>query len=217
MFVKKKENEIRGGVLHTLSIPFFYNLFQTSIGANAWRQREISKHLITRAASNPSIIDLGCGTGTTLTYFPHNINYLGIDRNAAYIAHAARKFRDNYKNAKFLNSEIGHNFLFNGKFFEIVLAIGLIHHLDNYECSCLIKEIKQIMQPESVFFALDPLFDEKQSAVARMIISADRGKNVRNLKEYIELYSAEFSNIEYFIDYSPLLIPYTGIVFMCRI
>lgn len=208
--------EVRAGLRHIiLARPKFYDLFQTAVGANAWRKEVIENFLGNGLPANSLIIDIGCGTCKILSYLPDNVRYLGIDRNADYINSAKERYV--HRNAEFLNRELTPDLPLENYKADAVLAIGLIHHLDDHECITLFQAAKLTLRPGGVFLALDPLYDPAQSAAARYIISKDRGKAVRTMEQYMALYTKEFSQIQCDINPSPLRIPYTGVAFTCRV
>lgn len=207
--------EVRTGLRHILARPKLYDLFQTAVGANAWRKDVIEEFLRNGIPAGGLIIDIGCGTGEILSYLPDNLRYLGIDRNADYISYAKERYR--HRNAEFLNRELTPDLPLQNYKADAVLAIGLIHHLDDHECITLFQAAKQTLRPGGVFLALDPVYHPAQSAAARYIISKDRGKAVRTMEQYMALYTREFSQIQCDINHAPLRIPYTGVVFRCRV
>lgn len=207
--------EIRKGLRHILARPVVYDLFQTVVGANAWRQRVIEEFLSNKIPDNGLIIDIGCGTSEILSYFPDNVRYLGIDRNPNYIVRAKERYR--HRNAQFLCQELSPDLPLGEYKADAVLAIGIIHHLEDNECIDLFQVAKKALRPGGFFLALDPVYHQPQSMLARYIISKDRGKAVRTTEQYLSLYSKEFTQIDYHIDTDPLRIPYTGIVSICRV
>ena len=207
--------EIRKGLRHILARPVVYDLFQTVVGANAWRQRVIEKFLSNKIPANGLIIDIGCGTSEILSYLSDNVRYLGIDRTPNYIIRAKEKYRD--RNAQFLCQELSPDLSLGVCKADAVLAIGIIHHLEDKECIDLFQVAKKALRPGGFFLALDPVYHQPQSMLARYIISKDRGKAVRTTEQYLSLYNQEFAQVNFHIDKCPLRIPYTGVVFRCRI
>lgn len=207
--------EIRNGLRDILARPGVYDLFQTVVGANTWRQRVIEEFLSNKIPANGLIIDIGCGTSEIVSYLPDNVRYLGIDRNPNYIISAKKKYRD--RNAQFLCQELSPDLPLGECKADAVLAIGIIHHLEDKECIDLFQVAKKSLRPGGLFLALDPVYHQSQSAIARYIISKDRGKAVRTTEQYLSLYAREFAQVDYKIDTHPLRIPYTGIVSICRV
>lgn len=207
--------EIRKGLRHILARPRVYDLFQTVVGANTWRKRVIEEFLSNKIPANGLIIDIGCGTSEIVSYLPDNVRYLGIDRNPSYIARAKERYR--YRNAQFLCQELASGLPIEECKADAVLAIGIIHHLEDKECIDLFQMAKKTLRPGGFFLALDPVYHQPQSVIARYIISKDRGKSVRTTEQYLSLFAKEFAQVDYHIDEHPLRIPYTGIVTRCRV
>lgn len=206
--------EIRTGIHHALAMPWLYDSFQKMVGAYKWRQKVLTEFIIPALPEYGSLVDIGCGTGEVLNYLPNNINYIGFDRNKSYIQQAQQKHQS--RNAKFYCEELSSNFLTKDKPADVVLALGLIHHLDDEQTIALFNLARSIMSCDGFLLTLDPLYSSKQSNLARYIISKDRGMAVRTEAAYKELSSQVFSQVDVYVNHNPLFIPYTGIVMICR-
>lgn len=206
-------NEIRSGIRHSLALPWIYDTFQKLVGAYTWRDRAIQRFVSPAIPQNGKLIDIGCGTAEAVRYLPRVVEYIGFDRNPAYI-HQARE-RYGHLNATFHCEELSLDFSMNGSPADAVLALGLIHHLDDVQTLDLFRLAKKLLGPGGFLLTLDPVYDPKQSSLARYIISKDRGTAVRTELAYKELALRECSRVEVFIDRNPLRIPYTGIVMKC--
>ena len=104
-----------------------------------------------------------------------------------------------------------------GRRADIVLAFGLIHHLNDEESSSLFDVAKRVLGAKGVLLTLDPVFVPCQSGLARYIISKDRGTAVRLENGYKEIARKHFTSVESYVDLKPLRIPYTGIVMKCSV
>lgn len=206
--------EIRSGIRHALALPGVYDTFQRLVGAYAWRNRVLQRFVFPAIPQSGKLIDIGCGTAEALRFLPSEVEYIGFDRNPAYI-HQARE-RYGHLNAQFYCEELSLDFSMNGRPADVVLALGLIHHLDDMQTLDLFKLAKKMLRPTGFLLTLDPVFDSQQSSLARYVISKDRGTAVRTERACKELALQEFSRVEVFIDKNPLHIPYTGIVMKCR-
>jgi SAM-dependent methyltransferase len=209
-------SEIRSGFRHFLAVPWVYNLFQTAVGANAWRKRVILNSLtpfLNRRTGPIRVLDIGCGPGEILSYLPHSVEYVGFDRNPSYIEEAAARFAG--RNAKFFCAELTPDYRLDDFDFDVVLAFGLLHHLDDASSEALFATAKTRLKKDGMFLTLDPLFSTEQSALARYVVSKDRGQNIRNESGYRSLASRVFEQVECLIDKNPLWIPYTGVVLKC--
>jgi SAM-dependent methyltransferase len=121
--------EIRYGVRHLLSSPHVYDLFQSLVGAYAWRKNAIARHVIGSIRDKGLVIDIGSGTSEILNYLPADVEYVGFDRNLEYIKQARLRFA--HRNARFVCEEFLPDSNLTGRAADVVLAFGLIHHLDD--------------------------------------------------------------------------------------
>jgi SAM-dependent methyltransferase len=206
--------EVRSGIRHALALPWLYDSFQIVVGAYAWRKKALQQYVFSTIPQSGKLIDIGCGTAEILKYLPDGIEYIGFDRNPAYIEQAKSSYV-NLPNARFFCEELSPDFQLEGRPADVVLALGLIHHLDDKQTLDLLKLAKKMLGPNGFLLTLDPLFEPEQSAAARYIISKDRGMAVRTKPEYQSLASNVYTKVELFVDRDPLRIPYTGIIIKC--
>jgi SAM-dependent methyltransferase len=205
--------EIRSGIRHSLALPWVYDTFQKLVGAYTWRDRAIQRFVSPAITEDGKLIDIGCGTAEAVKYLPRGVEYIGFDRNPAYIHQALERY--GHLNAIFHCEELSLDYSMNGSPADVVLALGLIHHLDDMQTLDLLRLAKKLLGPGGFLLTLDPVYEPQQSLLARYIISKDRGTAVRTELAYKELALQECSNVEVFIDRNPLRIPYTGIVMKC--
>jgi SAM-dependent methyltransferase len=211
-------SEVRSGVRHLLAMPLFYNLFQNLVGANSWRRTVVDRALHSfqiDVCHSARVLDIGCGTGEVLSYLPPHVDYVGFDRNAAYIASAQKRYSN--RKARFVCDELTEDYDSQETGFDIILALGLLHHLDDAMAETLFHTAKQRLQPGGFLLTLDPLYSTVQSNVARYIISKDRGTNVRTETEYRSLASRVFGKVDCQVNINPLRIPYTGLVMIASV
>ena len=130
--------------------------------------------------SGAKVLDLGCGPADMLYALPPYIEYIGIDASSNYISSAKNKFQDH----KFICTTFDSNTKLNGKF-DIILAIGLIHHLDEKETSInLILNASNVLKEGGQLITFDNILYNGQNWLNRWIIKQDRGNYIRNLREY---------------------------------
>ncbi len=108
-----------------LSLPAAYSFFQKSLGGK--KASKFFTEYYVKAASNSRILDSGCGPSEILVHPPKDVQYIGYDLSEKYI-HAAR--------TQFGNRGIWHCApvteidVNEVGTFDIVIAIGILHHLD---------------------------------------------------------------------------------------
>jgi len=205
--------EIRQGIRHLLAAPFAYDSLQRVLGAYAWRHREILRHAVPALPQGARVLDIGCGTADILEVIPQHARYYGFDRNERYIVHARNRFRG--RQAIFVCDDFSGATQAGGERFDLILALGLLHHLDDKEVSALMEIAKSALTDNGAMITLDPVRTPDQSAMARYLVDHDRGQNVRSPTEYARLARAVFQTVEMFLDPAPLWVPYTGVTLRC--
>lgn len=203
--------EVRNGVRHMLSIPWIYDTFQKLVGAYVWRDRVMQRFVLPKLPSGGRLIDIGCGTGEAVKFLPKGLDYVGFDRNSSYIEQAIKNYGS--LNVAFRCEELSVGVKLPPA--DIVLALGLIHHLEDEQVVDLLHLAKTLLMPGGFLLTLDPLYNQSQSRLAKYIISKDRGTAVRDRAGYEDLMNSHCTRVEVFEDLSPLRIPYTGIVYKC--
>lgn len=190
-----------------LEIPFFYNLLQDIVGANSFRKKFIKQNVPhTRGLR---ILEVGCGTGKNLEYLPKGIEYIGYDISKKYIEQARRKYKGR---GVFINASVDDVFKLNLGKFDLILAIAVLHHLDDIQVKSLAEWSKQLLCKSGSFIATDPCWIKNQSWVEKFVTTMDRGKYIRYPAKYKNLLKLSFSNVnaitskEFFLH----LIPTSG-------
>ena len=112
-----------------------------------------------------------------------DVRYVGVDVSEAYIESARRHYGDNAEfrlgDATRVDDDL--------RGFDLVLAFGVVHHLDDDGARRLFAGAAQALEPTGRMVAVDPAFAEGQSGAARWVISRDRGSNVRTAEAYARL------------------------------
>jgi len=179
------------------------------MGAKSGRRNFSISHV--RAYTGSRLLDLGCGTAQILEYLPQGVDYFGYDINAKYIAAAQAKFRDK---GKFVCKMLEKSELDGLPPFDIVLACGLLHHLDDGAAKKVIHLAKYALKLGGRFVSIDPVFVAGQNPIARFIVSQDRGQNVRDADGYLALAHHEFPGAIGMVSHRKL-IPYTHWIMEC--
>jgi cyclopropane fatty-acyl-phospholipid synthase-like methyltransferase len=202
--------QVTNGILSIFNKPIIYNSFQNLVGSNNVRKILVSNYL--NLNGNEKILDIGCGTSEILEYLPKGIEYHGYDLSSRYIEHAKKKYgnRGNFYCADATKIKLNKDSKFSR-----VLALGLLHHLNDDEVLLLFKFVKSILKPDGYLITYDGCYTQTQSKIARYIISKDRGKNVRTLKGYQDLAEQCFTSIHTEIREDLLRIPYTNVIMSC--
>jgi SAM-dependent methyltransferase len=193
-----------------LAFPRIYSLFSRIVGGNA-RTVYVKKYI--RPKEGDKILDVGCGTADILAYLP-SVEYVGLDMNEAYINYTKKRFghKGIFLATKVDGKTINEFSLYD---FDIVLATGLLHHLNDDEALRLFELARSVLKPGGRLITLDGCYVKGQSWLARLILSKDRGKYVRTKDEYLSFASKFFKNIQVSIHRDLIRIPYTHIIMEC--
>ena len=199
------------GLAGWLKVPFLYNAFQAAVGATSLRRRLLEKHV--RAKPGDKVIDIGCGSAPTLQWLPE-VEYIGLDINPDYVAFARRKYGSR---GTFI---VGNPESVRGdsrcKAADIVMAIGVLHHLDDEEAEQCIRFAYDALKTEGRFICHEACWTPNQGTISKYIMSTDRGRNIRTEQQYRQLAAKAFKRVETWIDTKPMRIPYVTIVLECE-
>jgi SAM-dependent methyltransferase len=206
-----ESGQARRSVKSLLERPALYELFSRVVGAQASRETFVTTYVRPRAGDQ--VLDVGCGPADILDHLPR-VNYFGFDISPSYIDSATRRFGDR---GRFFCERVSEAraFLEREGRFDIVLAIGILHHLDRGEALDLFALARRALRPGGRLVTLDPCYAPGQSAIARYLASRDRGQHVRTEEEYREIASREFPAVKSSVRHDLLRMPYTHIILEC--
>jgi len=172
---------------------------------------DFAQHMV-RAYAGARVLDIGCGPANVLAHLV-DVDYTGLDISAEYIEFAKRRYGSR---GRFWCSDVALAGIRGEQgTFDIVLATGVVHHLDNTTAAKLFELARQALRPGGRMIALDGCYVAGQSRVARWLLNRDRGKFVREPSEYVRLASASFSKVETCIKHDLIRIPYTHLIMRC--
>ena len=200
------------GLYSLLYLPRFYSVFETAIGALKGRKQVIQD--IVRPRPGARILDIGCGPGDVVGFLPEGVEYIGFDESTVYIQSARSRYGDR---AGFYQARVGEQTIADLGQFAIVLAFGILHHLDDAEAEHLFRLAYQGLKPGGRLYTLDGCYIPGQSTVARWLLSKDRGKNVRTQEEYVRLARTVFDDVTPIIRHDLFRVPYTILILECRL
>jgi len=192
-----------------LDKPFFYESYHKLIGAN-YRSRVLVNDYI-RPKPDDRILDIGCGPGNMLPFLP-KCRYMGFDANESYITAARERHGDR---GEFVCERVSHHTVQQFGTFDIVLALGLVHHLDDSEAKRLFHLGHSALKPRGRMITNDGCYRPGQSAAKRYLLSRDRGRYVRTEQQYLELALTYFDKVKPNIREDVLRIPYTHLILEC--
>lgn len=178
--------QITHGVRAILSQPVIYSSFQRIMGAHRFRIRFVEEFV--RPSSGCAILDIGCGPADILEYLPV-VDYWGFDISEAYIEKAKKRYG---LRGKFHRKELTRSDVKQMPPFDIVLALGLLHHLDDEGAVNVMRLASLALKPGGRLLTVDPCLDTGQNPIARFLVKNDRGRNVRTMAGYASIASAVF-------------------------
>jgi SAM-dependent methyltransferase len=203
--------QITSGVRSILSHPAIYNFTQSFLGVRKARKTLVKEYFPRRKELR--ILDIGCGTAEILEFLPEDIHYVGFDASKEYIKQAKNRFGHR---GEFFADLIKSAHLDSLGKFDIVLAFGVLHHLDDPEAKTLFEIASQAVDSDGTVITVDPCFTSTQSAIARWLIEHDRGQDVRNENGYQQLASNFFSSVSSAPRHDLLRVPYTYLIMSCK-
>ncbi|HZQ70584.1 MAG TPA: class I SAM-dependent methyltransferase [Terriglobales bacterium] len=191
-----------------LALPQAYQMFWTVIGGPRRSQILVEQYI--RARPGDRILEIGCGPGTIVPYLPES-EYVGFDMSPEYVAQAQKKF----PKARFVCERVSEYSLKERSYFDVVLALGIVHHLEDSEALQLFQIAHDALKPGGKLVTLDGVWSQGQSGAARALLARDRGQFIRDEESYLRIAGKVFENVKVSIRHDLLRIPYTHIIMEC--
>jgi SAM-dependent methyltransferase len=202
--------QITRGIRAVLSYPAVYSCFQYMMGGDRFRSNFVREFV--RPHAGMCVLDIGCGPADILAYLPADIDYWGFDISETYIQQARDRFGGN---GKFFCKEISNSDLEQLPAFDIVLALGLFHHLDDEIAVNVLKLAQTALKPGGRLLSVDPCLNPGQNFISRLLVQNDRGQNVRNKTGYASLADMVFKTPRIEVRHQNW-IPYTHCLMECQ-
>jgi len=200
--------QITTGVRAIFSNPIIYSTFQSIMGAHKLRSRFVEEFI--KPNLGCAILDIGCGPADILDYLP-DVTYCGFDISETYIAQAKNRFG---QRGDFYSKILTDTDVETMPKFDIVLALGLLHHLDDESAIVVLQLASKVLKPGGRLVTFDPCFAAKQNPIARFLVGADRGQNVRSEAGYTTIASMVFDAPRVIVRHR-VWIPYTHCFMEC--
>jgi len=196
------------GYRSILSKSYVYDFFQLILGQKKGLIYFINNFV--KPTPGDNILDIGCGTAAILEFLPE-VNYVGFDKSSDYINRAKEKYgnRGNFNNSLANNIDLA-----SYSKFDIVILIGVLHHLDDREVKLVFNKAKEFLKVGGRLVTEDPTFTTKQNWIAKLLIGLDRGKNVRTPNGYKALAEDVFLDVKISVRHKKF-IPYTHAFLEC--
>jgi SAM-dependent methyltransferase len=181
--------ERKGGLYALLASPLIYEMLQRAMGLAGVRREFLGNFL--RARRGDRVLDIGCGVATLLDHLPE-VGYVGFEPNPAYVEAARRKYGDR---GTFHVGRFDKQAASRLQPFDIAMAVAVLHHMSDTEALELFGLLATVLKPGGRVVTLDNVFVEGQNPLARLLISFDRGQNVRSPDGYAALVGDAFSHV----------------------
>jgi SAM-dependent methyltransferase len=192
-----------------LGSPLIYRGFGDLIGAHRARSRFVSEFI--RANPGDRVLDIGCGPGILFPYLAQT-EYVGFDVSPEYVEAARARFGSR---ARFVCERVSEHVVREMASFDVAIASGVLHHLDDAEAATLMRVAHASLRPGGRLFTFDGCYTTPQGPVARYILSRDRGQHVRTRDGYVRLASSVFPEVQATVRTDLLRIPYTHVILEC--
>ena len=114
--------------------------------------RFIKQHV--RPNPGARVLDIGCGTAQILDVLK-DVHYVGYDLSPEYIARASTRYGDR---GQFCVNDVRSMYSTLSGQFDIVLAVGLLHHLDDNSAGQLFHIAHEVLVKGGRLITIDPSF-----------------------------------------------------------
>jgi SAM-dependent methyltransferase len=151
-------------------------------------------------ASIRRVLDVGCGPGTNAPEFD-GLDYLGVDLNPAYVAHARRR----HSGARFEEADVRTDAVPGQGTYDFVLVNSLLHHLDDGAVVSLLADVRQYVSEDGHIHVIDLELPERRG-IPRLLALGDRGDHPRPLPAWRELLTRHFDEVVF----EPFPVPARG-------
>jgi SAM-dependent methyltransferase len=193
-----------------LEVPKVYLGFQNFVRAKGGRPNLVENVLKIRPGDR--VLDVGCGPADILEHLP-DVDYLGIDYSAEYIEAARKRFGTR---GRFLTADVASLKDHGEEGFDVAIALGVLHHLDDETARGLMSDVKRSLKPGGRFVAVDPLIEYPQNPIARLLARLDRGQFVRTVDGYSAIAKSAFEKADVEARRDMLRVPYSHAITRCE-
>lgn len=168
-------------------VPLYVGL-QKVVGADKLRYRCLDAAQI---KPGEVVVDVGCGPAYYFERLPQPLTYHGFDTDEKYIEWARTKWGD--------RGEF-HVGIFDEKAAaglpspDVVLLLGLLHHLSDEESRNLLELCAGILSPTGRVVSVDTAFVPGQGRLSHWMSENDRGEFVRHPEEFEALATPYFGS-----------------------
>jgi len=190
------------GIYSILNHPAIFNGFHRLVVKRDARQVLVDEYIKPEAGDR--LLDIGCGPASMLPYLG-KVDYTGLDLEPNFVEQGRAKYGDR---ATFIHARVQDLAEKLHSEFDLAIAIGVLHHLDDEEARELFRAVGKLLKTGGRLVVSDPVFRPRQNPLARYVMSFDRGKRIRTEEEYAALASSELTAIRTEVRSDFMRIPY---------
>lgn len=167
--------------------PRVFNITRRILENNFISEGEVIQKELCSSNGRKRILDIGCGTGD-FSYFLCCGNYTGVDTEKRYIKYAHKNCQGEYLLASACELP------FQSNIFDIIFISHFFHHIDDEAIYKVLVEIKRIIKPDGVILIIEDVpVKSKINIFGKFFQKCDRGKNIREIEQYNELFGESFT------------------------
>jgi len=192
-----------------LSFPRIFSFVNATMRGKKGIQKFAAEFV--RAKDGDKVLDIGCGPGNALQYLP-DVDYCGFDLDPTYIRLAKARYPGR---GKFYCRKVSRDAIKGEGIFDIIISVGVIHHLDDDEARQLFEMAYHLLKPGGRLVTHDGCYRPGQSRIERFFLDIDRGRHIRTEDGYRSLVYPGFASVTADIRLDLLLIPQSTIIFTC--
>lgn len=202
--------ERNSGAWAVLRQPWAYEALQHLLGAEKSRRRFADEVL--RPSPGERVLDIGCGTAGIARYLG-DVTYVGFEPNAEYVnrGRVENAGRDVTLHTGYFDAAAAASLAP----FDLVIVSAVLHHMDNRQGEELFRLLARVTKLEGRVVTLDNVYVPDQNPIAKLVISLDRGRNVRDPEGYAALARPHFAQVTGEVKHRTF-IPYTFWIMQCR-
>ena len=193
-----------------LSFSWAYAAWGRLVGSKRGTPLLHSQHF--KVGPEDRVLDLGCGPAAVLEHITP-WSYLGVDPSEKYIETARQRFGD--KGVFVVGTADTIDMAQIADRFDLVLAIGVLHHIDDDQAERLVACARHALVKGGRFVTVDCVAGAR-NPIARLLIRADRGRNVRSADEIRRLLESSFDRPQVGVRHDLLRVPYSHVYSECR-
>jgi SAM-dependent methyltransferase len=192
-----------------LGNPLAYRAHSRLAASRARKQSFVERFL--HPSAGDRVLDIGCGTAALLSHMPE-VTYIGFDLSREYIENARETHG---KRGEFHHRALTAKAAKEFEPFDLVMAIGVLHHLNDVEAELLFGVAHDALKPGGRLVTCDGAFVPKQNPIARVLLKMDRGEFIRSPLNYETMARRVFSSVECSVHHDLNSFPYTHCLVTC--